>query len=569
MSTSTSTPTISVLFRYRDLVAHTLDEHRAVIAQSAEKKVWWGWWKRPSEPSHSKTWEELRAATEQGQKVAVGLYDSGTNQVHIAWIDQVKLPVQDEFGEYSQVPLSQEELKLVPAYYRTSPFSRAWMRIVKIQDTPLSFFPEYSFAEPPLLPNFSQAELDAFKDKVILDGDELRSMDSTIWRVRPKQPTDKKERILTVRTTITEPVSRSPIPTRGSLILHITDPHFACGDYRKNHIWKLESEERAENGAEQTLAEAIVAALDEHTRSRIGLILVTGDLTFTTAPAEFDEARYSLTKLYGVLGLGAEHLVIIPGNHDIKWTQEATYSHNAVVKTAPDVATEQYRKFYKNLFRHEPHRLLCMGRRFILPPGMVLDICALNSSSLETGQNFLAGMGRIQESSFQEIVNALGWHDSPGIAMRLLALHHHLVPTEDLEMPGEYAKGFGMAIDAPRIQRLAAKYGVQLALHGHKHRLFVWHSNVYELPEDAQERWFRGGLSIVGGGSAGSPETDGGKNYFNLIDVKSDGITLRAYRSRNRNAFERINSWKAPLSIQEGRLTLEPWTPVSESPKAS
>lgn len=564
MSTSTNTPTISVLFRYRDLVAHTLKEHRAMIEQS--QKVWWGWWKRPSEFAHTKLWEEFNQATAQGQKIAIGLYDSGLNQVHVAWIDQVKLPVQDEFGEYPQVPLSPEELKLVPSYYRNSPFSRAWMRIVRIQDTPITFFNEYSFAEPPPLPNFSQAELDAFKDKVILDGDELRSMDSTIWRVRPKLPTDKKERILTVRTTITAPVSRSPIPSRGSLILHITDPHFAYGDTRKHHTWKLESEDRAENGAEQTLAEAIVATLDEHTRSRIGLILVTGDLTARNQPQEFDEARYSLTKLYGVLGLGAEHLVVIPGNHDIRWTTEAAYSHDAVVQVAPDAATEPYRKFYRDLFRHEPHKLLCMSRRYILPHGMVLDICALNSSSLETGKHFLAGMGRIQEASFQEVVNAMGWHDSSGLALRLLALHHHLVPTEDLEMPGEYAKGFGMAIDAPRIQRLAAKYGVQLAMHGHKHRLFVWHSSVYELPEENQERYYRGELSIIGGGSAGSTETDGGKNYFNLIDIKSDGITLQAYRSRNRSAFDPLSSWKARLSIQEGRLVLEPWHP---QPKAS
>ena len=205
----------------------------------------------------------------------------------------------------------------------------------------------------------------------------------------------------------------------------------------------------------------------------------------------------------------------------------------------------------------------------MLPPGIVLDICALNSSSLEQGKNFLAGMGRVQESSFLDVVNELGWHESPGLALRLLALHHHLVPTEDLEVPGEYAKGFGMAIDAPRIQRLAARYGVQLALHGHKHRLFVWHSSIYELPEEAQPRWYQGGLSIVGGGSAGSPETDGGKNYFNLIDVKSDGVTLQAYRSKKLTTFEPLNnSWTARLSLRDDRLTLEPWLPRDKPPKS-
>jgi len=31
-------------------------------------------------------------------------------------------------------------------------------------------------------------------------------------------------------------------------------------------------------------------------------------------------------------------------------------------------------------------------------------------------------------------------------------------------------KGFGIALDAPRILRLAARIGVHLSLHGHKHR---------------------------------------------------------------------------------------------------
>jgi len=69
------------------------------------------------------------------------------------------------------------------------------------------------------------------------------------------------------------------------------------------------------------------------------------------------------------------------------------------------------------------------------------------------------------------------------MALRVLALHHHLTLTEDLEPAKGYGAGFGIAVDAPRIMRLAARYGVQLALHGHKHRVFMWRSKVYKLPE--------------------------------------------------------------------------------------
>src|SRR5205823_2656100 len=105
-----------------------------------------------------------------------------------------------------------------------------------------------------------------------------------------------------------------------------------------------------------------------------------------------------------------------------------------------------------------------MGRRYLLPCGLAVEVCALNSSSLETGKNFLAGMGRIQEASFGETAGQLGWTNAT-MAMRLLAVHHHLALIEDLEPASGYLRGYGLAVDAVRIQRMAAKFGVQLALH--------------------------------------------------------------------------------------------------------
>ena len=35
-------PEIAYLFRYRDLVADTLLEHRAVL--DSQEFCWWGWW---------------------------------------------------------------------------------------------------------------------------------------------------------------------------------------------------------------------------------------------------------------------------------------------------------------------------------------------------------------------------------------------------------------------------------------------------------------------------------------------------------------------------------------------
>lgn len=209
-----------------------------------------------------------------------------------------------------------------------------------------------------------------------------------------------------------------------------------------------------------------------------------------------------------------------------------------------------------------------MGRRYLLPNGMAIEICALNSSSLETGRQFLAGVGRVNEAAMEDVAVALGWKNTSAesMALRLLMIHHHLALTEDLEPAAGYGRGFGLALDAVRVQRMAAKYGVQLAIHGHKHRSFLWRSSVFELPEHSQTKYFLGDLAIAGGGSAGSIETEGNSNYFNLMNFDSKAVKLSIYRAIKCGQFERIQDWEAPLSMGErkGKLSLGTWTLTKE-----
>ena len=201
-----------------------------------------------------------------------------------------------------------------------------------------------------------------------------------------------------------------------------------------------------------------------------------------------------------------------------------------------------------------------MGRRYVMPHGGLLEVCALNSSALKTGHNFLAGMGRIDEAAFEDVKNRMRWEEG-SLALRLLAIHHHLTLTENLEHPSEYAKGFGIAIDAPRIQRLMARHGVQLAMHGHKHRAFIWRSRVYELPESNRDELTPGELSIVGGGSAGSTDVPGDTNWFNVVQPRSAGVDLHMYRSEGAGIFSRSARYFAPFSLEGNpvRLRLEEW----------
>jgi 3',5'-cyclic AMP phosphodiesterase CpdA len=334
--------------------------------------------------------------------------------------------------------------------------------------------------------------------------------------------------------------------------------HFAVGSNRNQHVWRYDSEN---SETRHTMVEAVTSALGQR---KIGLVIISGDFTFIGDPNEFNEARTAISLLLGILDLSADHLVIIPGNHDIQWSTNAVYDHNAEVVQAPPAAKSQYEEFYRQLLRHEPSRHLSMGRRFALPCRLTIEVCGINSSSLETGSHFLAGMGRIDEGAFGEVAQQLGWSNGQTLALRLLVVHHHLALTEDLEPAQGYGKGYGLAVDAVRIQRMAALNGVHLALHGHKHRSFIWRSTVYQLPEYTQTQYRLGELSIVGGGSVGSSETEASSNYFKVIGVKPGELKLDIYRTQYRGVFGVIQEWAAELllSKESSGLKLADWVKV-------
>ena len=173
-------------------------------------------------------------------------------------------------------------------------------------------------------------------------------------------------------------------------------------------------------------------------------------------------------------------------------------------------------------------------------------------------------MGYISEAAFTQVRAGLGWNNAESAALRVLAVHHHLAITENYEEKEGFIRGYGLAVNAVRIQRRAAEKGVQLALHGHKHRAFIWRSAVYELPDGNPNEFFRGNLSIIGGGSAGSADPRATKTYFNLLSVQPKELCLDLFQSAERGGdFQSIAKFTAALSIENGRLMLGEWVWVS------
>lgn len=549
---------LSYLFRYRNLLTgDTLGAHRAII--EAHESCWWGWWQRPAEDARLDLWEGLQDEVAQAGAI-IGLFNSepGNGEVHLARVVAVVPPRPD--GRAPSVP--DGETDLIPEYYRATPFSSAWLRLDEIAADPVdlkNFYNKHSFRRAPRLAGISQAQRDKFLGKLVLDADELRSMDTTIWELRKARRDDRQERILTASTHVTEAVSAQPIPLQSNRVLHLSDLHFTVtGPTRTEHRWQLINE------GPSTLHQRVCSALGPD--PGIGLVVISGDISYLATHDEFYEAFRFIHALLGALKLGPDHLVIVPGNHDIAWTREGErWTPRKPVSEAPEQATANYRRFYERIFRHPAASHLGMARRFVCPNGVCLELGALNTSALEQGKHWLAGMGRVADGALADVASTLGWSDGPTAALRMLVLHHHLTATEDVQRPTEFERGFGMAADARKTLREAARHRVALALHGHRHRPFLGGEDVYGELEATAPRWALGHVGIVGAGSAGSTSVDKNDNYFNLLELHPNRIDLTMYRAdspeQTRGEFRVMANWSAPLEFETGSPRLGAWTP--------
>ena len=113
--------------------------------------------------------------------------------------------------------------------------------------------------------------------------------------------------------------------------------------------------------------------------------------------------------------------------------------------------------------------------------------------------------------------------------------------------------------------RKAARYGVALALHGHRHRSFIWKSTVYEAPEELHADPKCGELTILGAGSAGSVAADGeARSFFNVIEPSPHRLSIELYQAkRDEEVFARISTMEAPLQLSADGLIIQNWKRVT------
>lgn len=150
------------------------------------------------------------------------------------------------------------------------------------------------------------------------------------------------------------------------------------------------------------------------------LLVVTGDLTTEGYVSEFEAAKRFLDQL------DVEERLIVPGNHDARNLGYTVFEE-------------------------------LIGPRFPCYHGSRLTVMGLDSTEPDIDD------GHIGREHYDDIRSNLS-----GAEVRMLALHHHLIP-----IPGT-GRERQIPTDAGDLLGICKEVGVDIVLSGHKHLAWVW-----------------------------------------------------------------------------------------------
>jgi len=278
-----------------------------------------------------------------------------------------------------------------------------------------------------------------------------------------------------------------------SLLLHLSDLHLAnapaedvLGDYK---IEVVKETDRITRGRllRNTL-KALTAWLAENNTELDGVI-VTGDVTTRGAPTGF----HQLPGLLDALGTALpepQHIVVVPGNHDVTWgtepgSEDRYHAFIEGVRAAGYVTPLLDGIDYIGDDPIAGANPLFTGSDFMVAAVNSADMCGViepfqGDAAAEFERLIAAGglsedlqaqirrsrtydMPRIDHRQMAALAGLID-HINTGL-VRIVALHHHLVPVRE----EEEVKPFEAIVNLGAFNVFLGESGVDVVVHGHKH----------------------------------------------------------------------------------------------------
>lgn len=463
-----------LILRYDDRTAETATEHRDVADASGH--VWWGWWRKDG--IESNRLELLVRLQRSRNPFRVGLVNRDRGEAWAALCEGVAF-LPD--GSRLQSP----DPALTPRYYDLE-HCAAWFLLRDFENYRSLETWEVEFGSVPL------GEPTMFESNIV-SGARI-TVPSPDWRLES-------------------------VAAAGRDILHISDLHF--GVY---HGYPLTPSAPGRGVLVQPLAARLTECLKKQD-AEVGIVVVSGDCISKGDNDAFTPLESFLSELATGLGLGPEHFVIVPGNHDF---------HNLAKGTIPSMTyahERDFRRFLNDFYGSTTS--LERIQRFRMPDDWDVTFVVVNSARLrEDGSNEYGYVGRDRyERMLQYAAEAVGSASCANRQLFAAILHHHLLPVPRIELPhGD--RSLSLTVDAAALMGDLYASGVQVVFHGHQHLPFIAASrravqdgDSWRFPASGED------LFVVGMGSTGAISNaiadELRDNTFGLYEPSTDGLRVK------------------------------------------
>jgi hypothetical protein len=292
-------------------------------------------------------------------------------------------------------------------------------------------------------------------------------------------------------------------------------------------------------------------------------VIASGDITWCADPLEFEKAHgLFFERLMSSYSLDARQVILCPGNHDIAFSDRPAEKHVPICRATME-SEAAFRKFYEAMFGITPNEFLSSGRRVLVGGALPVDVVSLNSSLLQQHPDFTTdpntsspmfqGQGFVGVSQLEDAAKQFRWNGdsySPVRALRVVVLHHHVLPVAEAER-AVAGGNYSMVLDAERLSRWLVRHRVDLVLHGHQHQPFSVTITRAELLDDKPPA--RHTFRVLGMGSTGVAARHLGaiaKNTFGLLQFGPEAIDVTYHSLHPTNRSERLFSERIPYPLR-------------------
>ena len=496
----------TMICRFRDFHGSpTIAIHDKLISEKGY--VWWGWWNKPDELIHRNVFAHFKEIITENEFIEIFLVDSGNKTLHAATIEKI---VESE----TETTIGSPEESQTPEYYRSNKY-KAWFKITKFRDLPTEQIKEFAYAEVEAF--IYDPDSIKYNNKIVFDIEELLARrHRTIWFVKPfSEYSHTGNRIQVEAESANGLISVVPQIRESNYIIQISDLHSS------NDFFGFPSKS---GGGKESLIDLLNREIQSHDISPAAII-ISGDLTWRGSISEFNDAKEFVKNLISISGISRDHLILIPGNHDIQWSaQSGDYNKDSPVENLSVDAEKNYRKFIFEVFDVPADEYLTMGRRLILGDYTVVDILGVNSSRLE--QADFSGYGFVGREQIERGFEKMNWNTKKREDYRILAMHHHVIPVLPSEEILKKDRRYSLSLDGADVVNYSAEHDVDLIIHGHMHQPFC--SALHSIKADGNN--FRNKIiTVIGAGSIGVNRSHTGpigKNTFNVLEFDKTSLTL-------------------------------------------